>query len=131
MADRDSCDHAVDGLSRSHSAVSSRRRGLGSRAELVSLQRAASSIPAMRNTDIISGVIIDLVARDPISAVAQYKAAVALNPHSARYWFDLSSAYQVLGDTAQPIRSPGAGNLGRFDDSRCCLGGWQLLSGPR
>ena len=28
-----------------------------------------------------------------------YKA-VELNPHSARYWFDLASAYQVLGDTA-------------------------------
>jgi tetratricopeptide (TPR) repeat protein len=33
-------------------------------------------------------------------AVEQYKAAVQLNPHAARFWFDLASAYQVLGDTA-------------------------------
>jgi tetratricopeptide (TPR) repeat protein len=45
------------------------------------------------------GRYFDLVARDPASAVGQYKAAVQLNPHSARYWFDLASAYQVLGDT--------------------------------
>ena len=36
----------------------------------------------------------------PCAAVAHYRAAVQLNPHSARYWFDLASAYQVLGDTA-------------------------------
>src|SRR4029077_5693236 len=29
-----------------------------------------------------------------------YRTAVQLNPHSARYWFNLASAYQVLGDTA-------------------------------
>jgi Flp pilus assembly protein TadD len=39
-----------------------------------------------------------LVARDPASAIAPYRAATQLNPHSARYWFDLASAYQVLGD---------------------------------
>ena len=32
--------------------------------------------------------------------MGQYQAAVQLNPHSARYWFDLAGAYQVLGDTA-------------------------------
>jgi tetratricopeptide (TPR) repeat protein len=45
------------------------------------------------------GRYYDLVARDPLSAVGYYRSAVQLNPHSARYWFDLSSAYQVLGDT--------------------------------
>jgi|HubBroStandDraft_6_1064221.scaffolds.fasta_scaffold00065_30 tetratricopeptide (TPR) repeat protein len=39
-----------------------------------------------------------LVARDPATAIEPYRAAVQLNPHSARYWFDLASAYQVLGD---------------------------------
>jgi hypothetical protein len=38
------------------------------------------------------------VARDPGAAIEPYRAAVQLNPHSARYWFDLASAYQVLGD---------------------------------
>ena len=41
-----------------------------------------------------------LVARDPGAAIEPYRAAVQLNPHSARYWFDLASAYQVLGDTS-------------------------------
>jgi tetratricopeptide (TPR) repeat protein len=73
---------------------------LGSRAELVSLQRAARLDPGNAEYRHHLGRYFDLVARDPNSAVAQYKAAVALNPNSARYWFDLSSAYQVLGDTA-------------------------------
>ena len=36
----------------------------------------------------------------PLTAIGHYKAAVQLNPHSADYWFDLASAYQVLGDSA-------------------------------
>ena len=36
----------------------------------------------------------------PRAALRPYRAAVHLNPHSARYWFDLASAYQVLGDTS-------------------------------
>ncbi len=73
---------------------------LAGRPELRSLQRA--SFLDSGNADYRNrlGRYYDLVARDPISAVAQYKAAVQLNPHSARYWFDLSSAYQVLGDVA-------------------------------
>ena len=46
------------------------------------------------------GRFYDLVARNPALAVGHYKAAVQLNPHSADYWFDLTSAYQILGDTA-------------------------------
>lgn len=46
------------------------------------------------------GRFYDLVARDPLTAVGYYRSAVQLDPHSARYWFDLSNAYQVLGDTA-------------------------------
>jgi len=46
------------------------------------------------------GRYYDLVARDPVTAIRHYKAAVQRNQHSARYWFDLASAYQVLGDTA-------------------------------
>src|SRR5580704_5556650 len=41
-----------------------------------------------------------LVAGDPASAIEPYRAAVQLNPHSARYWFDLASAYQVLDDVS-------------------------------
>jgi hypothetical protein len=41
-----------------------------------------------------------LVARDPAAAIEPYRAAVQLDPNSARYWFDLASAYQVLGDVS-------------------------------
>jgi Flp pilus assembly protein TadD len=41
-----------------------------------------------------------MVARDPDAAIAPYRAAVQLDPHSARYWFDLASAYQILGDVS-------------------------------
>jgi tetratricopeptide (TPR) repeat protein len=73
---------------------------LGNRVELRSLQWAArldSSNADYRNH---LGRYYDLVAHDPGTAIGYYTAAVQLNPHSARYWFDLASAYQVLGDTS-------------------------------
>jgi len=72
----------------------------GERPELASLQRAArldSGNAEYRNH---LGRYYALVARDPGAAIEPYRAAVQLNPHSARYWFDLASAYQVLGDTS-------------------------------
>src|SRR4051794_23092933 len=73
---------------------------MGGRAELGSLRRAARLDPGNAEFRHLLGRYYDLVARDPGSALAEYKAAVQLNPHSARYWFDLSSAYQILGDTS-------------------------------
>jgi len=73
---------------------------LGSRVQLSSLQKAAWLDPGNADYRNHLGRFYDLVARDPASAVGQYQAAVRLNPHSARFWFDLASAYQVLGDTA-------------------------------
>jgi tetratricopeptide (TPR) repeat protein len=67
---------------------------------LTSLRRASWLDPGNADYRDHLGRYFDLVARDPALAVGQYKAAVQLNPHSARYWFDLASAYQVLGDTA-------------------------------
>jgi tetratricopeptide (TPR) repeat protein len=72
---------------------------LGSRPEISSLQRAAWLDPGNAEYRNHVGRYYDLVARDPVAAIGQYKTAVQLNPHSARYWFDLASAYQVLGDT--------------------------------
>jgi len=71
---------------------------LGERPELSSLQRAARLDP--RNADYRNhlGRYYALVARDPAAAIEPYRAAVDLNPHASRYWFDLASAYQVLGD---------------------------------
>src|SRR5579872_1898391 len=40
------------------------------------------------------------VAQDPADAVSNLQAAVALNPHVARYWLDLAAAYQVSGEVS-------------------------------
>ena len=69
--------------------------------ELASLQRAArldSGNAEYRNH---LGRYFALVARNPAAAIEPYHAAVQLDPHSARYWFDLASAYQVLGDVSK------------------------------
>lgn len=70
----------------------------GGRAELVSLRRAVRLDPGNAEYRNRLGRYYDLIARDPAAAVENYNAAVHLNRHSARYWFDLASAYQVLGD---------------------------------
>jgi tetratricopeptide (TPR) repeat protein len=72
---------------------------LGSRVELPSLKKAAWLDPGNADYRNHLGRFYDLVARDPALAVGEYRAAVQLDPHSARYWFDLAGAYQVLGDT--------------------------------
>jgi tetratricopeptide (TPR) repeat protein len=74
---------------------------LASRAELKSLQRAAWLDPGNAEYRYNLGRYYDLVTRDPAAALREYQAAINLNPHSARYWFDLASVAQVLGDTAQ------------------------------
>jgi len=67
-------------------------------AELASLHRAAWIDPGNADYRYHLGRYYDLAARDPLTAIVNYKEAVQLNPHAARYWFDLASAYQVLGD---------------------------------
>ena len=71
---------------------------LGERVDVKSLERAAQLDPANADYRNHLGRYHELVARDPAGAIEPYRAAVQLNPHSARYWFDLASAYQVLGD---------------------------------
>jgi hypothetical protein len=68
--------------------------------ELASLERAARLDKGNAEYRNHLGRYFALVARDPGAAIEPYRAAVQLNPHSARYWFDLASAYQVLGDTS-------------------------------
>ncbi|MFZ1009557.1 MAG: hypothetical protein WAN65_22145, partial [Candidatus Sulfotelmatobacter sp.] len=70
------------------------------RPELTSLQRAARLDPGNADYRNHVGRYFALVARDPVAAIAPYRAAVQLDPHTARYWFDLASAYQVLGDVS-------------------------------
>lgn len=68
--------------------------------ELSSLQRAVRLDPTNADYRNHVGRYYALVARDPATAIEPYRAAVQLNPHAARYWFDLASAYQVLGDVS-------------------------------
>jgi tetratricopeptide (TPR) repeat protein len=77
----------------------------GDRVELSSLRRAASLDPGNADYRNQLGRYYELVSRDPSGSLEPFRAAVQLNPHSARYWFDLASAYQVLGDPANQVLS--------------------------
>jgi tetratricopeptide (TPR) repeat protein len=70
----------------------------GERVELASLQRAIRLDPWNADYRNHLGRFYALVARDPAEAIEPFRAAVQLDWHAARYWFDLASAYQVLGD---------------------------------
>jgi tetratricopeptide (TPR) repeat protein len=72
----------------------------GERPELASLQRAARLDPWNADYRNHLGRYYALVARDPATSIEPYRAAVQLDPHSARYWFDLASTYQVLGNVS-------------------------------
>ena len=72
----------------------------GEKVEFTSLQRAVRVDPWNADYRNHLGRYYALVARDPAAAIEPYRAAVQLDPHSARYWFDLASDYQVLGDTS-------------------------------
>jgi tetratricopeptide (TPR) repeat protein len=69
-----------------------------SRAELPSLERSVRLSPGNADYRHRLGRYFAFVAADPQSAIESLRAAVRLNPHDARYWFDLAAAYQVTGD---------------------------------
>jgi hypothetical protein len=71
-----------------------------SHAELPQLERAVWLSPGNADYRHRLGRYFAFVAGDPQSAIDSFRAAVALNPHDARYWFDLAAAYQVTGDIA-------------------------------
>ena len=71
-----------------------------SHAELPKLQRAVRLSPGNADYRHRVGRYFAFVAGDPQSAIENFRASVALNPHDARYWFDLAAAYQVTGDIA-------------------------------
>lgn len=72
-----------------------------SRPDLASLQRAARWQPGNADYHHLVGRYFFLVEQSPEAALPAYRAAVALNPYSARFWFDLAAAYQMLGNTDQ------------------------------
>jgi tetratricopeptide (TPR) repeat protein len=73
--------------------------------DISNLQRATHLDPTDAEYRDHLGRYYALVARDPSAAIEPYRASVQLNPHSARYWFDLASAYQVLGDVANQTQA--------------------------
>ena len=72
---------------------------LSERRDLTSLQRAVRLDPGDADYSYLLGRNFWLVQRDPASAVPAFRAALALNPHKARNWFDLAAAYELLGYT--------------------------------
>jgi len=70
------------------------------RPDLPSLERAVRLTPENADYHHRLGRYFAFVDANPQSALDNYQAATRLNPHQARYWFDLASAYQVLGDTS-------------------------------
>ena len=73
---------------------------LAARPDRDSLERAVRLSPGNADYRHRLGRYFAFVASDPQSAVASFQSAVALNPHQARYWFDLAAARQVAGDAA-------------------------------
>ena len=71
------------------------------RPDLADLQRAVRWQPGNADYHHRLGRYFFLVQRSPEAAVQAYRAAVALDPHQARYWFDLAGAYQLLGNTEE------------------------------
>jgi tetratricopeptide (TPR) repeat protein len=70
-----------------------------SRAELTSLQRGVRLSPGNADYRYRLGRYLAYTAGDTQSAIENLRAAIALNPHDAHYWFDLAGAYQVTGDS--------------------------------
>jgi hypothetical protein len=75
------------------------------RPELASLLRAVRLDPGNASYRDHLGRYYAFVARNPAESIEHYRAAIQLNPRSARFWFDLASAYQVLGDTSHQSRA--------------------------
>jgi tetratricopeptide (TPR) repeat protein len=69
-----------------------------SQLNLARLQRAVWFSPGNADYRHRLGRFYAFVTGDPEAAIDSYRAAVALDPYDARYWFDLASAYQVVGD---------------------------------
>ncbi len=71
-----------------------------SRADLSKLELAVRLSPGNADYRHRLGRYILFVLGDPQSAIESFRAAVALDPYDAGYWFDLAAAYQVTGYTA-------------------------------
>jgi tetratricopeptide (TPR) repeat protein len=69
-----------------------------SKPELAKLQRAVWLSPGNADYRHRLGRFYTFLAGDSQAAIDSYRAAVALDPYDAHYWFDLAAAYEVTGD---------------------------------
>ena len=67
--------------------------------DLASLERAVRLQPGNSEYRYRVARYLSLTQSAPDMVASAYRAAVALNPHRARYWFELAGAYQLMGDT--------------------------------
>ncbi len=65
-----------------------------------SLHRAVALSPGNADYRHRLGRYFQYLGGDPQAALENLRSATVLNPHDARYWFDLASQYQLLGETA-------------------------------
>jgi len=72
---------------------------LSEKPDLASLQLAAKLQPG--NAEYLYRLGTSLVDSSPQSALESYRAAVALNPHKARYWLGLAAVYQNMGNSSE------------------------------
>jgi len=70
------------------------------RQDLASLERAVRLQPGNSEYRYRVARFLSLTQSPPELVASAYRAAIALNPHRARYWFELAGAYQQLGDTS-------------------------------
>lgn len=66
--------------------------------DLASFYRAAALEPENAIYPYLLGRYYLLARQEPETAARFFSSAVALDPHRARYWFDLATAYQLLAD---------------------------------
>ena len=67
--------------------------------DLASLARAVRLQPGNSDYRYRLGRYLAMTQSPPEQIASAYRAAVFLNPHRARYWFDLAAAYEMLSDT--------------------------------
>jgi len=68
------------------------------RTDLPSLERAVRLAPGNAEYRHRLGRYFAFVAASPQTALENYQFSTRLNPHQARYWFDLAAAYQIAGN---------------------------------
>lgn len=73
--------------------------------EAAPLDRAIRLEPSNAAHHWVRGRIAYFAEQDFAAAVSHYRRAVALQPNVARYWLDLATAYEVLGQAAEERRA--------------------------